>query len=384
MRCFRNTRKNRERRGAILVLSAFMLIVLLGMIAFAVDLGYLSVARSQLQRSADAAAIAAAWQLVDEEDISNDASGWQLWWRARESAGGYVGENRVMGEELTLGWSDVAVGELNDFSDHDEPMNYFDASAYNAVRVRLRKSAQRNGELALFFGRVFGRESQQMEVEATAALLRNVSGFVAPPEDGKGLGILPFALDEQTWNAMLAGNADDDWGWDAESETVGHSGDGVLDVNLFPQGTGSPGNRGTVDLGGPNNSTQDLRRQILEGLSAEDLEHLGGSIELDENGELLLGADPGISAGMKSALQQIIGEKRVIPLFRDVEGNGNNAQYTIVGFAGVRVMDVKLTGSMSSKRLIVQPANVFMATAIANSGGTETSDFVFSRVRLVR
>ena len=50
----------KDRRGAIAVLAALLCVILLGMIAFAVDIGYLALGRTQLQASADAAALAAA------------------------------------------------------------------------------------------------------------------------------------------------------------------------------------------------------------------------------------------------------------------------------------------------------------------------------------
>ena len=55
-----STRKYRppRRRGAIAVLSAFLMVGMLAMVALAIDVGYLQVARTQLQQSADAAALA--------------------------------------------------------------------------------------------------------------------------------------------------------------------------------------------------------------------------------------------------------------------------------------------------------------------------------------
>ena len=49
--------RTKKRRGVIAVLTAIMLVVMLAMVAFAVDVGYLVLARSELQRSADAAAL---------------------------------------------------------------------------------------------------------------------------------------------------------------------------------------------------------------------------------------------------------------------------------------------------------------------------------------
>src|SRR4051794_12580580 len=48
------------RRGATLVLAALLMIAMLGMVAFAVDCGYMSLVRGQLQVAADSAAMAAA------------------------------------------------------------------------------------------------------------------------------------------------------------------------------------------------------------------------------------------------------------------------------------------------------------------------------------
>ena len=50
----------RSRRGVTLVLAAFLMVLMLGMVAFAVDCGYMVLVRSQLQGAADAAAMAAA------------------------------------------------------------------------------------------------------------------------------------------------------------------------------------------------------------------------------------------------------------------------------------------------------------------------------------
>jgi hypothetical protein len=209
------------------------------------------------------------------------------------------------------------------------------------------------------------------------------SGF-RPPSSGRNLNVLPFALDVQTWQALLAGFAPDSWTWDELSGNVRPGPDGIREANLFPQGTGSPGNRGTIDIGASNNSTADISRQIVEGISAEDLEHLGGRLELGPEGTLDLNGDTGISAGMKAALASIIGQPRILPLFGAVAGNGNKAQYTIVGFAGVRVLEVELTGKMTGKRVIIQPARVQIQGGIPATDDQQSSYFLYSPVWLVR
>ena len=53
-------KQRRDRRGNILVLTALVLVTMLSVVAFAVDLGLIVTAKSQLQRTADAAALAGA------------------------------------------------------------------------------------------------------------------------------------------------------------------------------------------------------------------------------------------------------------------------------------------------------------------------------------
>jgi hypothetical protein len=119
----------------------------------------------------------------------------------------------------------------------------------------------------------------------------------------------------------------------------------------------APGNRGTVDLGAPGNSTSDIKRQILCGLNAFDLSFFSDSkIEFDDDGALYLNGDTGISAGIEDSLETIIGQIRAIPIFIEVTGQGNNTTYTIVKFVGVRIMDVKLSGGPNNRHLTVQPA----------------------------
>ncbi len=99
--------------------------------------------------------------------------------------------------------------------------------------------------------------------------------------------------------------------------------DGVLEMNIYPDANTSlpSGNRGTVDLGSPNNSTNDLKRQIQYGLNAYDLSFFpNNTIQLGSNGTLVLNGDTGISAGIEASLQSIIGQKRIMPIFTTVSG----------------------------------------------------------------
>jgi len=380
----KSRRASRRRSGSVLVLTAVMMVAMFAILALAVDIGYVTLMRTQAQSTADAAALAATWELLDGRTLTPTATAEQIQQHATDSARYYALQNPVGQIPPTLSGNDIMFGRLDVTTGSDATMTSIDPGNFNATRVQVRRAADQNGEVPTFFARVVGIDSFASQAEATAVFLDNFSGFNAPPEGMGNLNVVPFALDTQTWDALIAGNGADNWTWNEDSGTITPGPDGILEANLFPQATGSPGNRGTVDIGRNNNSTADIARQIVEGISASDLEPLGGKLELGPDGTLELNGDTGISAGMKDELASIAGQPRIIPLFSNVSGPGNNAQYTITGFAGIRILDVKLTGKMSSKRVIVQPARVQLYGGIPASDDTPTSYFIYSPVWLVR
>ena len=200
--------------------------------------------------------------------------------------------------------------------------------------------------------------------------------------------LAPFALHVDSWNSLLDGSVTtgDSFTYDEATDSILPGGDSIDELNLYP-GAGAtqlpPGNFGTVDIGPPSNSTADLSRQIRYGVNAADLAYFGGEFKLGADGTIDVQGDTGLSAGIKDDLIAIIGEPRAIPLFSTVSGPGNNSTFTIVGFAGLRVLDVVLTGPMGLKQVIVQPAFV-VSDAVITEAGSGTSSFVYEPPRLTR
>jgi len=347
------------RRGAITVLAAIFSILMLGMVAMSVDVGYLLSMKEEMQRTADSAALAACWDYGRNLSEGNDATVCDQ--SARATAQQFATSNQIgnSGPLLDANSSNLATGDLvigytNDLYNPAATLDTTSTDLFNTVKVHVRRDSQLNGEAPSFFAKIFGHTGQPLYADATAAIVRDVRGFQTP-NGGGTIELLPFALDEPTWLAWMAGSGEDDFTWNRDTQTV-HSGcDDKLEVNLYPnQDTGSAGNRGTVDIGSYNNSTADIARQILCGISEADLDYHDGKLELDHCGKLMLNGDTGISAGVKDELKAIIGEPRMIPIFRDVTNPGNNAMYEIVCWMGIQIMDVKLTGPMNKKHVTIQ------------------------------
>jgi Flp pilus assembly protein TadG len=375
-----------NRRGSILVLSAVFMIVVMGLLAFSVDAGYLALTRTRLQGAADAAALAAANELAPALAVTPAVTAAAAQATASQAAVSVAGQNGNADQSGTLVTPsrDLRFGRCVYDPGSNSWVRTWGASPSNMVEVTTVRGAtgSTGGDkpINLFFAPVMGRKSANIDTVATAALLPGV-GFQISQNSTATVGVLPIALDVSSWNALLAGTGSDSFRFNESTGAVTSGSDGIREVNLYPSGSASmpPGNRGTVDLGSPNNSTNDLKRQILYGLNASDLAFFGGTLRTD-TGNLILNGDTGISAGIKAELEQIIGQPRLIPLFSAVSGPGNNAMYTIPKFVGIRILSVQLTGK--TKTVIVQPAP-FVSSQVVRGATTIQPDSYFTRARLI-
>lgn len=206
-------RRSRGRRiGALVPLTAILMVVLLAMVAFTVDIGYIVLVRQELQNAADSAALAGAGKLYDLELQANFApqGGLLLVDPAVAGATGeaclFTGKNTAGNLAVVVNNSDIIVGSCGGSS----PLQILPPSAPgflpNTVQVTVRRDATvSTGPLRLFFAPVLGHPTQDLQATATAASLGgNVVGFSAPSANANS-PLLPIALDVNAWTALLSG-----------------------------------------------------------------------------------------------------------------------------------------------------------------------------------
>src|SRR5215212_8133977 len=87
-----------ERRAAITVLAAFLMIVMLGFVAFGVDVGYMMLVKTQLQVAADSAAMAAGANMAGTNA--------QMVAAAQE----FAGYHKASGTKVNLPTTDIQYG----------------------------------------------------------------------------------------------------------------------------------------------------------------------------------------------------------------------------------------------------------------------------------
>ena len=193
----------KNRRGSVLILTAVLMVALFGLLAFAIDLGYILNVRTELQRTADACALAAARVLPDEGSALTVAQSF-----AQQNYG-------KAGPDLDA--SNVEFG----FWDREHVQFISPPPAgmqANAVRVRLARTEASGNPLGLFFARVLGTNEANTSASATAMYDRALCG--------------PFVGIE---SLSIPGNPQTD-SYDSEKGLYGFS---------------SPGHRGSICSDGP-------------------------------------------------------------------------------------------------------------------------------------
>lgn len=307
------------------MLVAVVMILFVVMAAFMIDYGYVMTERTDLQRAADAAALAAVQDLIPADDGTQDTAA------AAASVRSYVVDN-LNENGFAVQDADIEIGRFDTTTIYSN-VSLLNDGIKDAVRVTLRRDGSTNAMLPLFFAQAMGMSDAAVSASATAVLRK-------PSLLGPGSGVLPFAVPEDEWDDVDVG---DTWTIYGDGKITDDDGDSV------------PGNWGTVDIGNSNNSTSDLRNQIENGLRQSDLDALyndgriSSDTHIDTRDTIWLNADPGLSSGMKSAVAAVHGQTRVVPLFDQNNGKGgNNLEYRIVRWGVVTVTDSKFQGSKNS------------------------------------
>jgi hypothetical protein len=234
------------------------------------------------------------------------------------------------------------------------------------VQVTTARSSSHGGLVPGYFSRLMGFQGSTVTVSSTAIAQNYTISGVKSVDTGANAHLLPIVLDLTTYNAMIAGQTQDQYTWDSTNQAVTSGPDGVTESVLYPVGSGSPGNWGTIKVGVSNNSTSVLGNQIEYGITPAQLANYPNStISLDYTQtppQITFQGNPGISAGLKSYLDAIVGQPVMIPIYDLNGGNGSNAWYRVVQFAAVRIMAVDFQGN--PKYVIIQPALCYDPTAI--------------------
>ena len=150
----------RRESGQVIVIAALTMMVLIGFAALSIDYSYLSVSKDELRRASDAAALAAASQL-----IHNDYD------MARNEAVRFGAANTVAGRNVVIdpGY-DVEFGQMQMVPGYPAEFQS-GATPIDSVRVTVRYLADNaNGALPTFFASVLGKSQVEMTASSVASV----------------------------------------------------------------------------------------------------------------------------------------------------------------------------------------------------------------------
>jgi hypothetical protein len=120
--------KRRNRRGAILVLAAFMMVVVLSVLVVVVDFSRIYVQKNELQTAADAAALAGVMELAEGAPST----------MVKDSAITYGQKNKAVGQAITISPTDITCGIWDDPSSSYSDDSGTCTAAHNSVTVTTK------------------------------------------------------------------------------------------------------------------------------------------------------------------------------------------------------------------------------------------------------
>lgn len=177
-------RRRAPRRGAILILVAFLLPIFVIISAFAINVAWMQLARTELRTATDAAARAGAKVLSLEQNVDD----------ARVAAIDAAARNNVVGQPLQLDPGDIVFGSSTQIGSTGRFLFTPGGNPTNSLRVLGRRTnGSPSGPVSLFLSGVAGVPYFEPEQSSHAAMLDRDISLVIDRSGSMGLSVSSFA-----------------------------------------------------------------------------------------------------------------------------------------------------------------------------------------------
>ena len=189
------------RRGNVIVFSAFLMIIFMGVLALSIDIGYVFTLQAQLQRSVDAAALAGVGELVNGETEATNAAKEYLIRNPVGSATSVVDESALA----------TATVSFNNNHSHDYQLKF---GNWNAATGQMDEThvmpasmtvSMQYPNMPFFFAKVLGHDNFTLQAQSTAmfsprdiVLVLDFSGSMNDDSTFAAIGKLPQATIESS------------------------------------------------------------------------------------------------------------------------------------------------------------------------------------------
>lgn len=405
-----------NRRGFSSGLLIATCVFLAGFIALGLNTARLLCVRAELYAACEAAALAGAAELMDENEIFGKPENRDDILMAREAARLAGLRNFVDGREFRLDpnhsnvpTGHVVVGNVEPLGPVGMPLgippDVDNPGAVNTLRVTGRLSQNTFNKISLWLGGLTGVTTADPACAVQATLDQRVVGF--RPERGVKVPVVPLIAEYQAWldqsKVTPAAGINDNFGFDPISGQVTTGPDGIPELVFVcgpPQAAsatmdeqadaadsttegadkestddeasvppqGEPGWCVVPDLFNELNIDYAWPVRCREGLSRGDLSAYGGEFVL-YGPTLTMAVLPTMPGELAYGLMYIIGSTRAWPLADEVSTSSEIPSCQVVGFAAGRIMTVRRTPDTQNTtwEIVVQPTTLVSSQAVTGS-----------------
>lgn len=380
-----------RRRGTMAPLLLFALTALLGFFALAVNKCWLYSVREDLRTVADAAALAAAQELVNDDMLRGNVQLLPAMLdSATTAAATYSSFNAARSQQVLLRENidnprkgDVVFGVLStpragDFLSipADRTKAHTDQARTNTVVVTARQSRSRGNAPAVLFGPLFGHGYMDVAVLSAVTLDRGIRGF-RPRNEPTPLSPLALCSDvlaqnPKSWEyAVEARNGADSHRLDTQTNTyVASSGDGIHEFTVtlptktdhLADGNAVLAHFGTADV-------SELNTFLANGMTVADMAAHGGKFVIPNDGPAtMLGQNvvPGSDAmTLYQTLENLrqASKIRIWPLYSDA----TSSEVAVSGFVAARVVSVSVPENDQPLQFTLKPTMIHRVDAVTDT-----------------
>lgn len=367
------------RRGSLIPAAAIAILVVGGCVALVLDRLWIISAHRELQAAADAAALAGAARLADDELLSSKLNSIDRAEAARQIAATVASRNTAAGQTISVDpspYADVRLGRVVVNEATGLPQFLETESDPTSVLVTAHCDRAHNNPVSLFFPWLTGQSSADVVARAEASVdnhLLGVRPLDSAPVPAWPLGVLETAADPRqtdTWIRQIEQREGNDrFAFDGEAQQVLQHSDGIPEIVLAAPTRPDKDHRANMCLldVGSGLRESELIRQFQTGWTWQDCQDFGSQFELGNGTEKRVSAIPQFSRVIEQALASLVGQARIFVLYREIPSPDGKAPgfVTATRLASGRIMHVSFTDQ--GLDIVMQPAVITTRTGLTAS-----------------
>ena len=364
------------RRGIITPLAAMVLLVVLAGISLIVNRLWLDAASLEVTTCVETAVLAAGQELAADELLKEKPDYETLMERAEKAANEAIVLNTVAGQRIGIPLTkdnNLFFGKSVPVADTGTKRFLQTDHQPMSIQLKTHQTDRNNNPVADLMSELTSSNLGTVGTRIEASIDNHIIGI--RPFDNVSVPAFPLAIlkndpsgkHTETWELQIdQKKGKDEYRYNPDTKTVTRGSDGIPEIQLTGKprrGDISDANLQLLDFGSRHNSVF-VERQILSGLTKQDLKHYHGELVFN-SGPIQVNCSPQIEDNEQDAFQQMTGQCRICFLYDKVESSSRS--YT--GFANCtnmvagRIMSIKRLENQTCE-IILQPGVMTTRTAI--------------------